>query len=160
MLTLKMKPSELTDFEDRDRNIFRILYVLDKALEEWFNESFDFSSYPEFQFTFLSFFMRIGLSGITTTELALLTGVTKQGAGRIVRKLVSYKLIKAEKSNSDARLLRLYLTESGKKFYKQMDEMTNELLAEHIKVVGAKKYYTTIDTLIELTHYYQKKAKN
>lgn len=154
-----MKPSELTDFEDRDRNIFWILYVLDKALEEWFNESFDFSTYPDFQFTYLSFFMRIGLSGISTSELALLTGVTKQGTGRIVRKLVSYKLVKAEKSDSDARLLRLYLTESGKKFYQQMDEMTNELLAEHIKVVGAKKYHTTVDTLIELTHYYQKKAK-
>ncbi|SEA63242.1 MarR family winged helix-turn-helix transcriptional regulator [Pedobacter hartonius] len=154
-----MKSTELTNFEDRDRNIYRILYVLDRALEEWFKKNFDFSTYPDFQFTYLSFFMRIGLSGISNSELAALTGVTKQGASRIVKKLVSYDLVKAEKSTSDARLSKLYLTESGKLFYKEMDELTNELLIEHIKVVGAKKYHATIDTLIELTHYYQIKGK-
>lgn len=145
----------LKDLYGQSRNIFMVMYVLDRALMEWFDKNGNLTTHPDFPMTYMPFFMEIGFTGISNNELAALMGISKQGTSRIVRALISSGLVRAEKSKADARLSMLYLTESGKSLFIEANKIVDQLYKEHVDVIGSNAYNATLDVLLKLIAYHK-----
>ncbi|MCJ8211479.1 MarR family winged helix-turn-helix transcriptional regulator [Mucilaginibacter sp. RS28] len=143
------------DFKGKqENNIFRILYIFKRSLDEWGEKNVNTLREPEFHITYMPFFMNIDVSGISNNELAARMGVTKQGASRIVKGLISCGLVTAKKSKTDRRSSMLYLTEKGKQFQADAINKFDGLINGYIEMAGEKKYKTTIETLLKLIAYH------
>jgi len=140
--------------EDLERNLFRILYVLKRALDDWGEERIKALNNPHLQSTFMPFFMNIGSSGASNSDLAAMFKISKQGASRIVKGLEAAGLVRAEKSDKDGRSSMLYLTNEGQQFYQQQLGMLNDLKKDYMKLTGAKNYENAIDLLLNLIDYH------
>lgn len=139
------------DYED---NIFRILYIFRRAVDEWAAQNIVVNN-PKFQITYIPFLLNIDPSGISNNELAERMRVTKQGASRIAKELIACDLVMAKKNAADARSTMLYLTEKGKKFRAEAMEKTRGLTAAYLTTVGSKKFDTTIETLQKLIRFHE-----
>ncbi|SDE04988.1 DNA-binding transcriptional regulator, MarR family [Mucilaginibacter pineti] len=152
-----MESNKGTDRPDQERNIFRIFYVLKRALDEWGEHHLNLMHNPRFHITYMPFFMNIGLSGISNNELAMLMGVTKQAASRIVKELMASGYVRAEKNDIDQRSSMLYLTKAGEQFYIEVEQATKLLEQEYTKLIGVRNYDTTIDGLLKLIKFHESK---
>ena len=150
-----MESNKVTDRPDQERNIFRIFYVLKRALDEWGEHHLNLMHNPRFHITYMPFFMNIGLSGISNNELATLMGVTKQAASRIVKELTASGYVRSEKKDVDHRSSMLYLTKEGEQFYTEVEQATKLIEQEYTKLIGAKNYNTTIDGLLKLIKFHE-----
>ncbi|HEK22044.1 MAG: hypothetical protein C0191_04580 [Mucilaginibacter sp.] len=148
-----------TDRPDQERNIFRIFYVLKRALDDWGDHQLKLMGNPRFHITYMPFFMNIGLSGISNNELATLMGVTKQGASRIVKELIASGYVRSEKNDADARSYMLYLTIEGERFYNNINQIINLLEQDYTNDIGARNYNNTINGLLKLIAFHEDKVK-
>lgn len=139
---------------DLERNLFRIAYVLKRALDDWGEEHIKTLNNPHLQATFMPFFMDIGSSGASNSDLAAMFRISKQGASRIVKGLEASGLVRAEKSDRDGRSFMLYLTEEGQRFHKEQLNIISDLKKDYIKLTGLKNYENTIDQLLKLIDYH------
>ncbi|WP_374164296.1 MarR family winged helix-turn-helix transcriptional regulator [Arcticibacter sp. MXS-1] len=145
-----MKQEDLNIEEIQKKNLFRIVYMLKRALEDWGNERLKDVANPEFHLSYIPFFMHIGMQGASNNALAAKFNVTKQAASRIVKGLVASGLVRAEKSDKDARLSMLYLTREGERFYRKMLRRSDELNMMHIAKIGKDRYNEAIEVLLTL----------
>jgi len=139
---------------DWERNLFRIVYVIKRTLDDWGEEHIKALNNPHLQSTFMPFFMNIGSSGASNSDLAALFRISKQGASRIVKGLEAAGLVRSEKSDKDGRSFMLYLTEEGKRLYKQQLGIMNDLSKDYMKLTGSKNYENMIDQLLKLIAYH------
>ncbi|EHQ30394.1 MarR family winged helix-turn-helix transcriptional regulator [Mucilaginibacter paludis] len=139
---------------DLERSLFRVVYVLKRALDDWGEEHIKTLNNPHLQATFMPFFMNIGLRGASNSDLAAMFRISKQGASRIVKGLEASGLVRAEKSDKDGRSFMLYLTEDGQRFYKKQLDIINDLKKDYIRLMGSKNYENTIDQLLKMIEYH------
>lgn len=140
--------------DDLERNLFRIVYVLKRAQDDWGDRHVKAMNNPHLQSTFMPFFMSIGSSGASNGDLAATFKISKQGASRIVKGLEASGLVWSEKSNKDGRSSMLYLTAEGQRFYKEQLDIMNELKKDYMKLTGAKNYENAINLLLKLIEYH------
>lgn len=141
----------------RENNLFATLYILKRAMDEWGSKNIEQLGYGSFNMTYMPFFMNIGSEGISNNEIAEKMRVTKQAASRIVRELEASGMVRGEKSDSDGRSIKLYLTEEGQKF---QDIVANEavlLWKEYMKAVGRERYQIAMEVLEEIIDFHEQK---
>jgi DNA-binding MarR family transcriptional regulator len=148
--------NKLTGKED---NLFATLYILKRAMDDWGSRNIIQMGYENFNITYMPFFMNIGSEGISNNEIAEKMRVTKQAASRIVRELEASGLVRGEKSDSDGRSVKLYLTEEGQKFQELATNEARLLRKDYVKVIGRERYETAVDVLKELIDYHENLLK-
>lgn len=149
---------EATNFDvhELERDIFRISYALERALDKWGEQYLIAINYPNFHTTYMPYFMQIvGSTGISNNDLAIRMGVTKQAVSRIVKGLIASGLVRSEKSDTDGRSYTLHLTSEGEKFYGNAQKMIRQLVQHYLKTISAKDYNNTIDTLLKVIKFHK-----
>ncbi len=79
----------------------------------------------------------IGESGATATQLAVLLGMTKQGAAKLVESLVELGYVEREPNTDDARSVLLVLSARGRELLRRAEEIQRRLEAEWAEAIGA-----------------------
>lgn len=154
-----MAMKEKNKLMGKDDNLFATLYILKRAMDDWGSRNIGTWGYENFNTTYMPFFMNIGSEGISNNEIAEKMRVTKQAASRIVRELEASGLVRGEKSDSDGRSVKLYLTEEGQKFQEIASNEAKMLRKEYVKVIGRERYETAVDVLKELIDYHENLLK-
>lgn len=112
-----------------------------------------------FNVTFLPYFMSIGDTGISNHDLVKRILVTKQGVSKTVKELENLGLVYSEKSETDARSIMIYLTDTGKSLYSSIKQNANHIKADYIKTVGIKNYEITVDTMTKIIEFHEELEK-
>ncbi|WP_158799282.1 MarR family winged helix-turn-helix transcriptional regulator [Pedobacter sp. L105] len=141
--------------DDNERLMFRLIYYVKRLTDKWAVLRLPEMTAVDFNVTFLPYFMNIGNTGISNHELVNKIKVTKQGVSKTVKELENLGLAYTGKDENDARSIMIYLTEDGKALYAAVKKMADELSQEYIKLVGAKKYDSFIDTLIKIASFHE-----
>lgn len=144
---------------ENERVLFRLLYLLKRLTDKWVSRNLSKIASKEFNATFLPYFMNIGASGISNHELVKMIQVTKQGVSKTIKELENLGLVYTVKSESDARSIMIYLTDEGKVLFKETKGYADDLHEEYRKVAGTKNFEHTLDTLIKLIAFHEKKEE-
>jgi DNA-binding MarR family transcriptional regulator len=142
-----------------EENLFATLYILKRAMDEWGTRNVSQLGYEDFNMTYMPFFMNIGSEGVSNNEIAEKMRVTKQAASRIIRELEAYGMVRGEKSDSDGRSVKLYLTEEGKKFQELVANEAYLLKKEYVKTIGRERYQIAMDVLKEIIDFHENKLE-
>lgn len=144
------------DDQELERDIFRISYALERALNKWGEQYLNAIDYPNFHTTYMPYFMQvIGSPGISNNDLAVRMGVTKQAVSRIIKGLIASGLIRSEKSDTDGRSSILHLTSEGEKFYGDAQKMIRQLVQQYQTTISANNYNRAIDTLLKIIKFHK-----
>lgn len=154
-----MAMKEKNKIKGQEDNLFATLYILKRAMDDWGGRNIAHLGYESFNMTYMPFFMSIGSEGISNNEIAEKMRVTKQAASRIVRELEASGMVRGEKSDSDGRSVKLYLTEEGQKFQDLAANEAKQLKKEYVKAIGRERYETTVNVLNELIDFHENKLK-
>lgn len=134
----------------------KTIYDLKKSLDIWAYENLQDLWSNEFNSSYMQFLFLIDSEGKTNSELAKLSGVTKQAMSKIILQLVQKGLITSISSSKDKRSSNIILTEKGKlivfeslnRFTMLVNEYKNEVgqqdldLSRHTLDI-AKKFINT-----------------
>jgi DNA-binding MarR family transcriptional regulator len=121
-------------------NIGRLLAVHKRAFDEWAITKLTERGYPAFKVTYFAVLMNIDEQGKTNKEIATIAKVTKQAMSKIVRELVSMKLVRIDYHPHDNRSALLFLTEKGRKMVDESRQMVHQLETEYEKLIGKKAF--------------------
>ncbi|PKU24809.1 MarR family winged helix-turn-helix transcriptional regulator [Telmatospirillum siberiense] len=72
-------------------------------------------------------------AGGTAAELCRAIGYDSGSMTRMLDRLVNLDLIRRERCDRDRRVVRLFLTETGKKLYKDLRPIAVDVLGEHLE---------------------------
>ncbi|MDF2432668.1 MAG: hypothetical protein JWP44_2299 [Mucilaginibacter sp.] len=144
---------------ESNKILAKLVYLLKRSIDEWIENGLCCASQLNFNKSHLPFFMSIGTTGISNTELAANLSVTKQAASKIVKELEAINLVRSEKNEVDARSSTLYLTDEGIRLYNHISSQICLLEEDYKKMVGAKNYETAINVMVKLTAYHEKRSK-
>ena len=121
----------------------------------WAMEQFKQNNIPDFKLAYMPFIFNIELDGITNTELAKRTKVTKQAMGQVVKELERKKYIKITANPADKRSSIIHLTEKGKEFILTAYGCMKKFHADLQKRIGKKKFNDFVDTVFEIIAYHE-----
>ena len=141
--------------EDSTRMTNRLLYLLKRLSDEWYCTKLCHSNLQGFNNSHIPLFMSIGTKGISNSKLAANLSITKQAASKVIKELEELKLVRNEKCSTDGRLVMLYLTDDGVRFYEHIKNQMITLEQEYKKEVGAKNYETAINVMLKLVDYHE-----
>ena len=141
------------------RLIFKLMFRLRRHLDKWAVSHLAEMNSINFNLTYMPYFMNIGDHGISNIDLVDKIKVTKQGVGKIVKELEKLELVSTEKSETDARSNMIYLTDEGRKFYKAVRQMTNDLTEKYIDLVGKEEYSQFLDTFIKISEWHEEEDR-
>lgn len=144
---------------DQERLIFKQIYILKHHTDKLAANHLATLVPTDFNLTFMPYFMNIGHQGISNINLVNKIMVTKQGVSKTVKELERLGLAYTKKSETDARSIMILLTEEGKKLHDTICQMADEVTAEYIKLVGAKRYEQFIDTFIKISKWHESQEK-
>ncbi|TCD05891.1 MarR family transcriptional regulator [Pedobacter frigidisoli] len=133
-----------------ERLIFRLMDMLKKQMEKLATVQLAKLISPDFNLTYVPYFMSIGETGISNHELLEKIMVTKQGVSKIVKELERLELIYSVKSKQDARSIMIYLTKKGHILNIAIKKMAATTTAEYSNLLGAKKYEQLLDSLVKI----------
>lgn len=149
----------MEDHMESERILFRLTYIFKRLTDRYASRNLASSVHPDFNVTFLPYFMNIGEAGISNHDLVRKILVTKQGVSKTVKELENLGLVYTAKSDADARSIMIYLTDTGKTLYSSIIGNADILREEYLKIAGAKQYENAIDTLLKLIAYHEKLEK-
>ena len=149
----------MEDVHDNERLIFKQVYFLKRHTDKAAAAHLASLMPIDFNITFMPYFMSIGHKGISNHNLVNKIMVTKQGVSKTVKELERLDLTYTRKSETDARSIMIFLTAKGKQLYDTIYQMANDMTAEYIKLIGAKKYEEFIDTLIKISKWHEEQEK-
>jgi DNA-binding MarR family transcriptional regulator len=141
--------------KDSGRVACKLVYLLKRFTDQWMGKRLCRGDQPEFNSAHLPLLMSIGTNGISNNELAAKLNVTKQATSKIVKELETIQMVKSEKSEKDARVAMLYLTNNGENLYYSLRNQMEQLEDEYKKVVGAKNYEIAIDVMLKLIKFHE-----
>lgn len=88
--------------------------------------------------------------GLTATELAEITGMTKQAMGELVRHLEKSGYIKRERKETDQRVLIIRLTKKGEDMMEHLDHIASTIETDLADKLGNERLQSIRQNLIEL----------
>lgn len=133
----------------------KLIYLLKRYTDEWVSKMLNCGCHHEFNNAHLPLLMSIDENGITNNELAEKLNITKQASSKTIKALEQAGLVKSEKDNQDARASKIYLTQQGRELSEHIKSQVLNLEEQYKKVVGAKNYETTMDTMLKLIEYHE-----
>nr|WP_199075679.1 MarR family transcriptional regulator [Pedobacter sp. ASV19] len=145
---------------ENDRVLFRIVYLLRRLTDRWVSVNLSKVAAQEFNVTFLPYFMNIGETGVSNHDLVKTIKVTKQGVSKTVKELENLGLVYTEKSDTDARSIMIYLTESGRTLFNVIKEHSEGLHNEYRKLFGTKNFEIMVDTLLKIIDFHERIEKD
>lgn len=92
----------------------KTIYDLKKSLDTWAFENLQDLWNNEFNPSYMQFLFLIDSEGKTNSELAKLSGITKQAMSKIILQLIQKGLIVSISSSKDKRSSNIVLTEKGR----------------------------------------------
>lgn len=144
---------------ENHRVVFRLIYLLRRLTDKWASVNLSKVAAQEFNVTFLPYFMNIGDTGVSNHDLVKTIKVTKQGVSKTIKELENLHLVYTEKSDTDARSIMIYLTETGKTLFDVIKEHSEGLHEEYRKLVGTKNFEIMVDTLLKLIDFHERIEK-
>lgn len=141
--------------EDTKRVAPKLIYLLKRFIDEWSSKKMCVANNLGFNSAHLPLFMTIGTTGISNNELAAKLNVSKQATSKIIKELETLNMVKSDKSPDDARVVMLYMTDEGTKFYHYLKGQVTELETMYKKEVGAKNYEIAIDVMLKLVKFHE-----
>ncbi|WP_316833471.1 MarR family transcriptional regulator [Pedobacter nutrimenti] len=144
---------------ENDRVLFRIIYLLRRLTDRWASVNLSRVAAQDFNVTFLPYFMNIGDEGVSNHDLVKTIKVTKQGVSKTVKELENLGLVYTEKSDTDARSIMIYLTETGRTLFNVIKEHSDDLHNEYRKLVGTKNFELMVDTLVKIIDFHERIEK-
>ena len=145
--------------QEENRLIFKMLYILKRQTDKAAAIHLASLLPGDFNMTYMPYFMNIGSDGISNHELVTKIMVTKQGVSKTVKELERLGLVYTGKSETDARSIMIYLTPQGETSYAAINKMAGEMTEEYIKLIGAKKYESFMDTCIKISQWHEDQEK-
>jgi DNA-binding MarR family transcriptional regulator len=143
--------------DDATRNTCRVFYLLKRLSDDWYCTKLCHASLEGFNNSYLPLFMGIGTKGISNAKLAAGLSISKQAASKIIKELEALNLVRSEKCTTDGRIMMLFLTEDGTRFYNHIATQMDELEKEYKKVVGAKNYEMAMDVMVKLINFHEER---
>lgn len=141
--------------EDTKRVAPKLIYLLKRFIDEWGSKKLCVVHNPGFNSAHMPLFMSIGTTGISNNALAAKLNVSKQAASKIIKELEALNMVRSDKSPDDARVVMLYLTDEGTKFYNYLKDQVTDLENHYKKEVGAKNYEIAIDVMLKLVKFHE-----
>ncbi|AMP97944.1 hypothetical protein AY601_1012 [Pedobacter cryoconitis] len=149
----------MEDANNYERLIFKQVYILKRHTDKAATTHLANLVHSDFNMTFMPYFMNIGHGGISNHDLVNKIMVTKQGVSKTVKELERLGLTYTRKSETDARSIMIFLTEKGKQLHDTICQMADDMTAEYINLIGARKYEQFIDTLIKISKWHEEQEK-
>jgi DNA-binding MarR family transcriptional regulator len=141
--------------EDTKRVAPKLIYLLKRFIDEWSSKKLCVVHNPGFNSAHLPLFMSIGTTGMSNNALAAKLNVSKQATSKIIKELEALNMVRSDKSPDDARVVMLYLTDEGTKFYTYLKNQVTDLENHYKKEVGAKNYEIAIDVMLKLVKFHE-----
>lgn len=131
----------------RERSVTRLIIRYTKSLIARFEKMAVERGYPEFKPHYIGVLSNIGPDGTTAVEISRCVWITKQAVSKLVKEMEAIGYITYKPHHSDGRSNMIHLTEKGKDLMLFSQQMSDEMKAEMIGVVGEENVEQLIETL-------------
>lgn len=131
----------------RERSVTRLIIRYSKMMIARFEKMAAERGYPDFKPHYIGVLSNIGPDGTTSVEISRCIWITKQAVSKLVKEMEAIGYITYKPHHSDGRANMIHLTEKGKDLMLFSQQMSEELKAEMIGVVGEENVAHLIDTL-------------
>lgn len=135
----------------------KIIHNLKRQFDQWALLELTSHMRSDFKLAHMPFIMNIAPEGINNNELAKRARVTKQAMSKVAKELQELGYIQSSEDAGDKRVTIFTLTERGKKFVLEARLCVNDLMNEYRALVGKNKFDATLDTLLQILEYNEKK---
>lgn len=122
-----------------DWSLARTWYEVYKQFQFWAEEAYKQRGWPEASLAHVHFLVQLEETGTRLTEVARLTGVTKQYAGRQARELEAAGLIESRPDDLDRRAVLVRPTPQGRRFLEDACQVQAELEQRFLGLLGPEK---------------------
>ena len=138
-------------FSDADiqfsKEWIKSVYDLKKSLDSWANSNLQDLWDNKFQSSFMQFLLLIEEEGKTNSELAKLSGISKQAMSKIINQLAEMGLIQLIASQKDKRSATIILSEKGRYIVQETLLRFTTLIAGYRTAINAKDIELSKQTL-------------
>lgn len=134
----------------RERAMGRLMWRLKRYMHEFIEPRLENSGFPDFQMSYLSVLSNLNEKGVTTTELARRTGVTKQAMSKVVKVLEQQGYVQIQAHEKDARSSVIFLNQRGMELLTCIYHAMNELKRKFAQVIGEEELEHLSNTMHRL----------
>ncbi|MEO6037207.1 MAG: MarR family transcriptional regulator [Saprospiraceae bacterium] len=142
------------DFQEyyaiRDRSMGRLMWRLKRYMHDFVEPRLESCGFGNFQMSYLSVLGNLNENGVTTTELARRTGVTKQAMSKVVKLLEEQGYVYIQAHEKDARSSVIFLSQRGMELLTTIYHVMNELKRKFGQIIGAEEVERLADTMLRL----------
>ncbi len=142
----------------RDGSMGRLMWRLKRYMHDFVEPRLENSGFPNFQMGHLSVFGNLSETGVTTTELARRTGVTKQAMSKVVKVLEEQGYIYTQAHEKDARSTVIFLSHRGMELLTCVYHAMNELKRKFAQIIGEEEMETLAATMLQLVQGLEKEG--
>lgn len=137
----------------------KVLATLKRQFDQWAVNKLECHGYKKFKMAYMPVLMGISADGTSNNALAKHARVTKQAMSKVAKELQELGYIKTKVDPADKRSTIFMLTDRGKKLVIEARLAVKELMDEYRAVFGAKEYDQTINLLIRIIEYTDRKLE-
>ena len=141
--------------DDKNRLLGRLLNRSYRYMSEVAVNFLKSKGYQDVRVGHIIALVHIDFEGISLNNLALNAGITKQGMSKIVKELADAEYVITEKSLTDARSFKVFLTDKGYDALSMWKECTQHVDKEFAKIVGSERLEQIKDILGVLVNHYE-----
>jgi DNA-binding MarR family transcriptional regulator len=141
--------------DEQSESLFKLIYNFRRHIDQFSAARLPALTPIGFNTAYLPYFMSIGHNGISNHGLLKDIKVTRQGVSKAIKELEKSGLVYTAKKEKDARLIMVFLTPEGLLLYNAIQELSNSITTEYIKILGTKRYEALVSSLTELITFHQ-----
>lgn len=150
------------DFEQyyaiRDSSMGRLMWRLKRYMHDFVEPRLESSGFPRFQMSSLSVLGNLNEQGVTTTELARRSGVTKQAMSKVVKMLEEQGYVYTQAHEKDARSTVIFLSQRGMELLICIYHAMNELKRKFAEIIGEEEMEHLAGTMHRLVQGLEKEG--
>ena len=134
----------------RDRSMGRLMWRIKRYIHDFVEPRLESCGFGNFQMSYLSVLGNLSESGVTTTELARRTGVTKQAMSKVVKLLEEQGYLYFQAHEKDARSSVIFLSQRGMELLTTIYHVMNELTSKFGQIIGEEEVERLADSMLRL----------
>lgn len=142
----------------RDRSMGRLMWRLKRYMHDFVAPRLEQNGFQDFQMSYLSVLGNLNETGVTTTELARRTGVTKQAMSKVVKLLEEQGYIYTQAHEKDARSSVILLSQRGMELLISIYHAMNELKSRFAQIIGDDEMERLANTMHQLVEGLEKEG--
>ncbi len=134
----------------RDHSMGRLTWRLKRYIHEFVEPRLEQSGFGNFQMSYLSVMGNLNDEGVTTTELARRTGVTKQAMSKVVKLMEEQGYVSIQAHAKDARSSVIFINQRGIELLTCIYHTMNELKRKFAEIIGEEEVEHFSNTMHQL----------